>query len=541
MENKQELPYFERWLYSLHGIELLKSGNAEHSGRRFIEHDTLIYIVAGQGKALLNSKHYKLSKCDCFYIAACSWLQLEADAGCALEYYRLQLDIAEIKGLKEPHCLTRPLPLPDKLQIGNEKQWIEKLRQLDEQHSSAQLQQRFAAHMLLQSMIFHLVEYNIQQKNAVHDILDSIDTIHAVIDVDYSVKQLAEQANLGTRQYTVLFKQTTGLNPLDYITKVRMEHAKRQLAVTEKSVSEIAKKVGYSDVYYFSRRFKQIVGFSPRQYAGKIRRQLKIVALYYSGMAIAMGVRPIAANLSWWGGSSYLTEQEQHIINIGHSASLADIACLEPDLILLNDYDYYRHEQLQKIASTVYIPYDGHRNLFQETMLFGDILGSPEQAASFIYRYEQKAGCSRERLAAAGIAYDKLKIGIIRFENNGTTFSAFGDNYGRGGWSLYRGLQFQAPDKVQQQLIASGQQIAHQLPLHMLPDYVRDADFLFVINEGEGIRDIAMNEHWRSLPAVENKRIVELNYCDISFFDPISIEKQLELVTELFVEKLQLT
>lgn len=538
MNNEQELPYFERWLYSLQGIDLLTLSDAESSGRRFIEHDTLIYIVDGQGKALLNSKHYKLGKLDCFYIAACSWLQLEADAGCTLEYYRLQLGIAEIKGLNDTHSLIRPLPLPDKLHIGNEKQWSEKLRQLDEQHSSTQLQQRFAAHMLLQRMIFHLIEHNIQQKNAVQDILTSLENIHAAVDVDYSVKQLAEQAHLGTRQYTVLFKQITGLNPLDYISRMRMEHAKQQLAVTKKSISEIAQKVGYSDIYYFSRRFKQMVGFSPRQYAGKIRRQLKIVALYYNGMAMAMGIRPIAANLSWWGGSTYLAEQEQQIINIGHESSLADIASLEPDLILLNDYDYYRHEQLKKIASTVYVPYDGHRDLFQETVMFGDILGSPEQAATFIYRYEQKAVCSRERLSAACIAYRQLKIGILRIENGGTTFSVFGDNYGRGGWSLYRGLRFQAPDKVQQ-LIVSGQQIAHQLPLHLLADYMSDADFLLVINEGEGINGIAMNEHWRSLPAVEKKQITELNHHDISYFDPISIEKQLELVTELFVERLK--
>lgn len=530
MDNEQQLPYFERWLYSLKRIEWLQFSEETAIRHLFIEYDTLIFVAEGSGIVLLNSKHYRLMKDGFFYIASSGWLQLEAVKEYKLELCMIQIGVAEAS--PHDHRLdSKPLPLPDKLKLKNVKHWGQKIRQLYEQDWEESLQTRFAAHMLVQALIFQLVQQNIYQKNSYLAISETIEDMHSSPEMIDSVRQLAKKAHLGARQFTMLFKEMTGLSPLDYISRLRIEHAKQQLAATDLSLSEIARKVGYSDVYYFSRKFKQLVGASPRQYGAKKRGKLKIVALYYSGLAILMGVKPVAANLTWWGGSSYLKEQESEIIDIGHAAPLEQIAMLEPDLILLNDYEYARYEQLQKIATAIYIPYDGHRNLHQETMLFGNILGNPWRAAQFINDYECQAAFSRQRLAAAGIAYNKLKIAIIRFENNGTTFSVFGDNYGRGGWSLYRGLRIQAPEKVQQ-LIVSGKQIAHQLPLYLLPDYVSDAHGLLVVNEGEGLNDVAANEYWTGLPAVSENRVIELKRNDISFFDPISIAAQLELLTD---------
>ena len=61
-------------------------------------------------------------------------------------------------------------------------------------------------------------------------------------------------------------KQTTGLTPDEFVKQYRMEEAKRQLLNTSLSISTIAERVGYQNIYYFSTSFKKQVGVSPRTY-----------------------------------------------------------------------------------------------------------------------------------------------------------------------------------------------------------------------------------------------------------------------------------
>ena len=54
-----------------------------------------------------------------------------------------------------------------------------------------------------------------------------------------------------------MFKEKFGVTFIDYLTDVRLEHAKRELIHTNKSLKEICYSVGYNDPNYFSRVFKK--------------------------------------------------------------------------------------------------------------------------------------------------------------------------------------------------------------------------------------------------------------------------------------------
>ena len=56
------------------------------------------------------------------------------------------------------------------------------------------------------------------------------------------------------------------LSPIKYITKKRISYACDLLVSNKHSVSDIASMAGYSDVYYFSRVFKENTGMSPSDY-----------------------------------------------------------------------------------------------------------------------------------------------------------------------------------------------------------------------------------------------------------------------------------
>ena len=64
------------------------------------------------------------------------------------------------------------------------------------------------------------------------------------------------------------FKRHTGKTPTEFLTRLRISHACFLIDIYRHSVplSDIAEKCGYTDYVYFSRRFKQLTGLSPREY-----------------------------------------------------------------------------------------------------------------------------------------------------------------------------------------------------------------------------------------------------------------------------------
>lgn len=80
------------------------------------------------------------------------------------------------------------------------------------------------------------------------------------------IETVAEQVGLSVSHFSVLFKQKTRVTFLDYLTKLRMDHACLLLKTTDLKTYEIANMVGYTDQRYFSQVFKKYVNLTPSQY-----------------------------------------------------------------------------------------------------------------------------------------------------------------------------------------------------------------------------------------------------------------------------------
>ncbi|MEH7179845.1 response regulator transcription factor [Neobacillus vireti] len=81
-----------------------------------------------------------------------------------------------------------------------------------------------------------------------------------------TLKEVAESIHINPSYLSQLFKQQLNIKFVDYITELRIEESKRLLQHTTLRMSEIAERVGYSDLAYFSNNFKRIVGCSPSEY-----------------------------------------------------------------------------------------------------------------------------------------------------------------------------------------------------------------------------------------------------------------------------------
>lgn len=100
----------------------------------------------------------------------------------------------------------------------------------------------------------------------------AVDYLFARPDRLPEVRELAEIADVSDSHLRKLFQQYTGLPPAHYIHYVKIEQAKRDLAETDRRISEIGAGLGFPEPNYFSRLFKSKTGYTPTEY----RRQFRI-------------------------------------------------------------------------------------------------------------------------------------------------------------------------------------------------------------------------------------------------------------------------
>lgn len=85
------------------------------------------------------------------------------------------------------------------------------------------------------------------------------------------VDEVIQRSTLAERTFKRRFVAATGLAPLDYVQRIRVEDAKRRLERTVDPVDDIAWRVGYEDPAFFRRLFRRNVGMAPGAYRKRFR------------------------------------------------------------------------------------------------------------------------------------------------------------------------------------------------------------------------------------------------------------------------------
>jgi transcriptional regulator GlxA family with amidase domain len=80
------------------------------------------------------------------------------------------------------------------------------------------------------------------------------------------VEEMVRRSGLAERTFKRRFTEATGMAPIDYVQRLRIEDAKRRLERTEASADEISWQVGYEDAAFFRRLFKRVTKLTPGAY-----------------------------------------------------------------------------------------------------------------------------------------------------------------------------------------------------------------------------------------------------------------------------------
>ncbi len=87
----------------------------------------------------------------------------------------------------------------------------------------------------------------------------------------WTLEQLTRSSGLHPSHFSRLFTRATGLPPLAYLNRWRLERAAVQLAQTEYPIAHIGAEMGWMDANLFSRRFRKHFGLSPSAFRQRYR------------------------------------------------------------------------------------------------------------------------------------------------------------------------------------------------------------------------------------------------------------------------------
>lgn len=86
-----------------------------------------------------------------------------------------------------------------------------------------------------------------------------------------SLEHISSYIGISPQYFSKIFKEETGMNYIDWLTKLRIENAKKIMIEKKSTIKQACYMVGYNDPSYFSRAFKKIVGVSPTVYVNEKR------------------------------------------------------------------------------------------------------------------------------------------------------------------------------------------------------------------------------------------------------------------------------
>lgn len=98
--------------------------------------------------------------------------------------------------------------------------------------------------------------------------------VHADYARQFSVEELARKAGMSLAAFHHYFKLVTTCSPLQYLKRIRLDHAKRLMAHEGFNASTAARAVGYESPSQFSREFKRLYGLTPAEDAEQTRARL---------------------------------------------------------------------------------------------------------------------------------------------------------------------------------------------------------------------------------------------------------------------------
>ncbi|MDP4118763.1 MAG: AraC family transcriptional regulator [Bacillota bacterium] len=229
-------------------------------------HYLIHYVLKGSGVLHFDGKDYPVCAGQAFLIEPCYITCYEADSKEPWEYVWIGFDGDYAKSLLETAGISQFNPVFPKefnCKLNNIFLNLRDLireNSLDEMYILGSLTQIFSCLIDFSSHILRMYPKRTIYVNR------AIDYINNNFHLPISVEELAKLLRIDRKYFCAIFKGETGISPIQYILSLKVSKASQLLIDTSFSIGEIARSVGYDDLFTFSRMFHQQTGVSPSQF-----------------------------------------------------------------------------------------------------------------------------------------------------------------------------------------------------------------------------------------------------------------------------------
>jgi AraC family transcriptional regulator len=230
---------------------------------------SLFYIPAGQQHEWIADEKEPMVHVCCYFDWSYTNRRMMFECPSSICYDFRQLDTSLIG----PNF---PYPIPENFKVETLQLWIELFESFYTSNEytnertfirSLKIQNHF------QRFIEYFLNYVLNEKNIpdprIYKLLNKIeqDLIRGSLE---PLENYYQEIRVSRGYFFELFKNATGLSPMQYINHFRISRAKDDLRFTNLSITEIAEKNHFSSIHYFSRLFRRLTGQTPKEFRAQI-------------------------------------------------------------------------------------------------------------------------------------------------------------------------------------------------------------------------------------------------------------------------------
>lgn len=345
-----------------------------------------------------------------------------------------------------------------------------------------------------------------------------------------SIDQLAGMAGLRPKYFGELFKKTFGQSTLDYLTELRISRAKQYLQESDYLLREIAHKVGYSDEFYFSRKFKKETGVPPSSFIRQHKRRVAACSAAAVGQLLALDIIPVAAPLdSKWTSyyfNKYYDRIETHlrVDLMDQELERAKLINARTEAIIGHDaWDSAWEEHLLRNSQNLFIPREQDRWDVQLREIAA-FLGREQQCGQWLQRFEHKARHAREQVASAAGEESCMVLRLYEDQlhaycNRGIRDVIYGELALKPAYTG-SGTLYNEPISLAEVSLLNPQ----RLMLIICPDFATRRHWL----------SLQHSESWRNLPAVQSGKLDLLPSDPWFEYSAVALDRMLEEAVLMF-------
>jgi AraC-like DNA-binding protein len=220
----------------------------------------LTYIFRGKATYIIDNIIYDVREGDLLCIPKGSMRYAVSDKQNLMSCYAVNIQLYNQDG----QVTSLPFPILSRIGISEDLlslyqeltiDWLEKIAgyRMKTQGTFLTILHHYLS-LLYYKNSFETIDLRIRR--AIHFIAGNFSSHIEVID-------LADMVGLNPVYFGSLFRKSTGFSVKTYINRIRINNAENLLSSGEFSVQDVAYKCGFEDIFYFSKVFKSIKGYSP--------------------------------------------------------------------------------------------------------------------------------------------------------------------------------------------------------------------------------------------------------------------------------------